>query len=177
MLAGCRSKAAVRQRAKLVSEALRLLHAEIPVSPSHLLLTDADVHSVVLAAIFKATLAQSTRLSTDDVVSPRSPTEGTSPNVLANDGRRQPPPRNRRMSSSGESDVTDGVKDEESLRTWINSLGLECYCHSLFGEDVRSGWLLLLVIDKVAPGRGLNFFFKIYIFNFVVCPVDRLLFN
>ncbi|KAL2245260.1 fimbrin-1 [Sesamum indicum] len=42
-------------------------------------------------------------------------------------------------------------REERCFRLWINSLGSVSYVNNLF-EDVRNGWVLLEVLDKVAPG-------------------------
>ncbi|ONK69248.1 uncharacterized protein A4U43_C05F20870 [Asparagus officinalis] len=42
-------------------------------------------------------------------------------------------------------------REEKSFRMWINSLGIATYVNNLF-EDVRNGWVLLEVLDKVSPG-------------------------
>ncbi|KAL1209655.1 Fimbrin-3 [Cardamine amara subsp. amara] len=42
-------------------------------------------------------------------------------------------------------------RDERCYRLWINSLGIESYVNNVF-EDVRNGWILLEVVDKVYPG-------------------------
>ncbi|CAL9054036.1 fimbrin-5-like [Musa acuminata AAA Group] len=42
-------------------------------------------------------------------------------------------------------------RDERAFRLWINSLGIATYVNNLF-EDVRNGWVLLEVLDKVSPG-------------------------
>ncbi|ESQ54603.1 hypothetical protein EUTSA_v10024581mg [Eutrema salsugineum] len=42
-------------------------------------------------------------------------------------------------------------RDERCYRLWINSLGIESYVNNVF-EDVRNGWILLEVLDKVSPG-------------------------
>ncbi|XP_062170609.1 fimbrin-1-like [Alnus glutinosa] len=50
--------------------------------------------------------------------------------------------------------MTDDVqtsRDERCFRLWINSLGIATYVNNLF-EDVKNGWLLLEVLDKVSPG-------------------------
>ncbi|XP_012461317.1 fimbrin-1 isoform X1 [Gossypium raimondii] len=50
--------------------------------------------------------------------------------------------------------MTDDVqisREERCFRLWINSLGIESYVNNVF-EDVRTGWILLEVLDKVAPG-------------------------
>ncbi|KAK9005153.1 hypothetical protein V6N11_042599 [Hibiscus sabdariffa] len=50
--------------------------------------------------------------------------------------------------------MTDDVqisREERCFRLWINSLGIEGYVNNVF-EDVRTGWILLEVLDKVAPG-------------------------
>ncbi|XP_039040403.1 fimbrin-3-like [Hibiscus syriacus] len=50
--------------------------------------------------------------------------------------------------------MTDDVqlsRDERCFRLWMNSLGIDTYINNLF-EDVRNGWVLLEVLDKVAPG-------------------------
>ncbi|KAK4750613.1 hypothetical protein SAY87_004095 [Trapa incisa] len=50
--------------------------------------------------------------------------------------------------------MTDDVltsREERCFRLWINSLGIDSYVNNVF-EDVRSGWILLEVLDKVSPG-------------------------
>ncbi|XP_057765555.1 fimbrin-1-like [Salvia miltiorrhiza] len=42
-------------------------------------------------------------------------------------------------------------REERCFRLWINSLGISMYVNNLF-EDVRNGWVLLEVMDKVSPG-------------------------
>ncbi|XP_057466189.1 fimbrin-1-like [Actinidia eriantha] len=42
-------------------------------------------------------------------------------------------------------------RDERCFRLWINSLGIASYVNNLF-EDVRNGWILLEVLDKISPG-------------------------
>ncbi|KAL1556227.1 fimbrin [Salvia divinorum] len=42
-------------------------------------------------------------------------------------------------------------REERCFRLWINSLGISLYVNNLF-EDVRNGWVLLEVLDKVSPG-------------------------
>ncbi|KAG8386062.1 hypothetical protein BUALT_Bualt03G0109900 [Buddleja alternifolia] len=42
-------------------------------------------------------------------------------------------------------------REERCFRLWINSLGITSYVNNLF-EDVRNGWILLEVLDKVSPG-------------------------
>ncbi|XP_044501747.1 fimbrin-5-like [Mangifera indica] len=49
--------------------------------------------------------------------------------------------------------MTDDVqtsREERCFRLWINSLGIPTYVNNLF-EDVRNGWVLLEVLDKVSP--------------------------
>ncbi|VFQ61705.1 unnamed protein product [Cuscuta campestris] len=40
-------------------------------------------------------------------------------------------------------------RDERCFRLWINSLGVDTYVNNLF-EDVRNGWVLLEVLEKVS---------------------------
>ncbi|XP_011011608.1 PREDICTED: fimbrin-1-like [Populus euphratica] len=50
--------------------------------------------------------------------------------------------------------MTDDVqtsREERCFRLWINSLGIVTYVNNVF-EDVRNGWMLLEVLDKVSPG-------------------------
>lgn len=50
--------------------------------------------------------------------------------------------------------MTDDVqvsREERAFRLWINSLGIATYVNNVF-EDVRNGWVLLEVLDKVSPG-------------------------
>ncbi|XP_042010361.1 fimbrin-1-like isoform X3 [Salvia splendens] len=42
-------------------------------------------------------------------------------------------------------------REERCFRLWINSLGISLYVNNLF-EDVRNGWVLLEVLEKVSPG-------------------------
>ncbi|KAK6286900.1 PREDICTED: fimbrin-5 [Theobroma cacao] len=42
-------------------------------------------------------------------------------------------------------------REERCFRLWINSLGVAMYVNNLF-EDVRNGWVLLEVLDKISPG-------------------------
>uniref|UniRef100_A0A1J3IPI9 Fimbrin-1 n=1 Tax=Noccaea caerulescens TaxID=107243 RepID=A0A1J3IPI9_NOCCA len=42
-------------------------------------------------------------------------------------------------------------RDERCYRLWINSLGIDSYVNNVF-EDVRNGWILLEVLDKISPG-------------------------
>ncbi|CDP13763.1 unnamed protein product [Coffea canephora] len=42
-------------------------------------------------------------------------------------------------------------REERCFRLWINSLGITSYVNNLF-EDVRNGWVLLEVLDKIFPG-------------------------
>uniref|UniRef100_A0A5B6ZPQ4 Calponin-homology (CH) domain-containing protein n=1 Tax=Davidia involucrata TaxID=16924 RepID=A0A5B6ZPQ4_DAVIN len=42
-------------------------------------------------------------------------------------------------------------REERCFRLWINSLGTDTYVNNLF-EDVRTGWVILEVLDKVSPG-------------------------
>ncbi|CAA7025342.1 unnamed protein product [Microthlaspi erraticum] len=42
-------------------------------------------------------------------------------------------------------------RDERCYRLWINSLGISSYVNNVF-EDVRNGWILLEVLDKISPG-------------------------
>ncbi|KAK4727441.1 hypothetical protein R3W88_032358 [Solanum pinnatisectum] len=42
-------------------------------------------------------------------------------------------------------------REERCFRLWINSLGTDTYVNNLF-EDVRTGWVLLEVLDKISEG-------------------------
>ncbi|XP_047312610.1 fimbrin-1-like [Impatiens glandulifera] len=42
-------------------------------------------------------------------------------------------------------------KEERCFRLWINNLGIDSFVNNLF-EDVRNGWVLLEVLDKISPG-------------------------
>ncbi|KAK4577120.1 hypothetical protein RGQ29_027575 [Quercus rubra] len=41
-------------------------------------------------------------------------------------------------------------REERCFRLWINSLGIVTYVNNVF-EDIRNGWVLLEVLDKVSP--------------------------
>ncbi|CAN6472129.1 unnamed protein product [Victoria cruziana] len=49
------------------------------------------------------------------------------------------------------SDDVQTSREERAFRLWINSLGVSTYVNNVF-EDVRNGWVLLEVLDKVSPG-------------------------
>ncbi|KAK1314708.1 Fimbrin-like protein 2 [Acorus calamus] len=42
-------------------------------------------------------------------------------------------------------------REERAFRFWINSLGISTYINNVF-EDLRNGWVLLEVLDKISPG-------------------------
>ncbi|XP_024976606.1 fimbrin-1-like isoform X2 [Cynara cardunculus var. scolymus] len=42
-------------------------------------------------------------------------------------------------------------REERCFRLWINSLGISSYVNNVF-EDLRNGWILLEVLDKISPG-------------------------
>ncbi|XP_073023702.1 fimbrin-5-like [Primulina eburnea] len=42
-------------------------------------------------------------------------------------------------------------REERCFRLWINSLGIDTYVNNVF-EDVRTGWVLLEVLDKISRG-------------------------
>ncbi|XP_058212527.1 fimbrin-1-like [Rhododendron vialii] len=44
-----------------------------------------------------------------------------------------------------------GKRDASEFRLWINSHGVDSYVSNVF-EDIRTGWVLLEVLDKVSPG-------------------------
>ncbi|CAM0878928.1 unnamed protein product [Alopecurus aequalis] len=48
-------------------------------------------------------------------------------------------------------DDVEASREERAFRLWINSLGIATYVNNLF-EDVRTGWVLLEVLDKISPG-------------------------
>ncbi|XP_059662921.1 fimbrin-5-like [Cornus florida] len=48
-------------------------------------------------------------------------------------------------------DDAETSREERCFRLWINSLGTATYVDNVF-EDVRTGWVLLEVLDKVSPG-------------------------
>ncbi|KAK4799878.1 hypothetical protein SAY86_025243 [Trapa natans] len=48
-------------------------------------------------------------------------------------------------------DDTQTSREELCFRLWMNSLGTATYINHVF-EDVRTGWVLLEVLDKTAPG-------------------------
>lgn len=50
--------------------------------------------------------------------------------------------------------MTDDVltsREGRCFRFWMNSLGIATYVNNVF-EDVRNGWILLEVLDKISPG-------------------------
>ncbi|CAH2080593.1 unnamed protein product [Thlaspi arvense] len=48
-------------------------------------------------------------------------------------------------------DDSQTCREERCFRLWINSLGIDSYVNNVF-EDIRTGWVLLEVLDKVCPG-------------------------
>ncbi|KAG5053529.1 hypothetical protein AAZX31_02G289700 [Glycine max] len=48
-------------------------------------------------------------------------------------------------------DDAETSREERCFRLWINSLGISTYVNNVF-EDVRNGWVLLEVLDKVSAG-------------------------
>lgn len=48
-------------------------------------------------------------------------------------------------------DDVQNSREERAFRMWINSLGIVTYVNNIF-EDLRDGWVILEVLDKVAPG-------------------------
>ncbi|KAL0300405.1 UNVERIFIED_CONTAM: Fimbrin-5 [Sesamum angustifolium] len=53
-------------------------------------------------------------------------------------------------------DDAETSREERCFRLWINSLGVDSYVNNLF-EDVRTGWVLLEVLDKISPGSLMRF--------------------
>ncbi|CAM8944694.1 unnamed protein product [Rhodiola kirilowii] len=47
-------------------------------------------------------------------------------------------------------DDAETSREERCFRLWINSLGIATYVNNLF-EDVRNGWVILEVLDKIKP--------------------------
>lgn len=50
--------------------------------------------------------------------------------------------------------MTDDIqtsREGRCFRFWMNSLGIATYVNNVF-EDVRNGWVLLEVLDKISPG-------------------------
>ncbi|KAK1389117.1 Fimbrin-5 [Heracleum sosnowskyi] len=48
-------------------------------------------------------------------------------------------------------DDVENSREERCFRLWINSLGTETHVNNLF-EDMRPGWVMLEVLDKIFPG-------------------------
>ncbi|KAI4319887.1 hypothetical protein MLD38_033432 [Melastoma candidum] len=47
-------------------------------------------------------------------------------------------------------DDAETSREERCFRLWMNSLGIITYVNNVF-EDVRNGWVLLEVLDKISP--------------------------
>ncbi|KAL7086406.1 hypothetical protein ABFS83_13G000900 [Erythranthe nasuta] len=48
-------------------------------------------------------------------------------------------------------DDAETSREERCFRLWINSLGIDSYINNVF-EDIRTGWVLLEILDKISPG-------------------------
>ncbi|KAL0904742.1 hypothetical protein M5K25_026886 [Dendrobium thyrsiflorum] len=48
-------------------------------------------------------------------------------------------------------DEVQASREERAFRMWINSLGITTFVNCVF-EDLKNGWVLLEVLDKVYPG-------------------------
>ncbi|KAI3673842.1 hypothetical protein L6452_39972 [Arctium lappa] len=66
--------------------------------------------------------------------------------------------RNGLSNDSNKVSYAEMMKDDEQVsreercfRLWINSLGISSYVNNVF-EDLRNGWILLEVLDKISPG-------------------------
>ena len=65
----------------------------------------------------------------------------------------QSPPSHRNFEKTKLlDDDSEGTREERAFRMWINSLGIDDLHVNHLYEDVRSGVLLLKVIDKIKPG-------------------------
>ncbi|KAI5389206.1 Fimbrin-5 [Lathyrus oleraceus] len=73
---------------------------------------------------------------------------------MKNDSLAQDKPLKQRLGLEGrlryDRDAQTS-REERCFRLWINSLGIVTYVNNVF-EDVRNGWVLLEVLDKVSPG-------------------------
>eukprot|EP00210_Caulerpa_lentillifera_P008546 g8152.t1 len=55
------------------------------------------------------------------------------------------------LGENAEKENDEGSREERTFRMWMNSLGCDTNCISLFSESFRTGWMLLEVIDSIEP--------------------------
>ncbi|KAE8776140.1 Fimbrin-like protein 2 [Hordeum vulgare] len=125
----------------------------------------APEHSSVLtfetkdpAVRAKLVLNQAEKLGCKRYLSPKDITEG-SPNlnlafvaqIFQHRNGLSTDTRQVKLTQTSSQDEVILCREERAFRMWINSLGVATYVNNVF-EDVRTGWVLLEVLDKVSPG-------------------------
>ncbi|XP_037460781.1 fimbrin-4-like [Triticum dicoccoides] len=125
-------------------------------APEHSSILAFDTKDPAVRA--KVVLDQAEKLGCKRYLSPKDITEG-SPNLnlafvaqifqhrngLSTDSRQVA------LTQISSRDEVILSREERAFRMWINSLGIATYVNNVF-EDVRNGWVLLEVLDKVCPG-------------------------
>ncbi|KAF7095025.1 hypothetical protein CFC21_097272 [Triticum aestivum] len=125
-------------------------------APEHSSILAFDTKDPAVRA--KVVLDQAEKLGCKRYLSPKDITEG-SPNLnlafvaqifqhrngLSTDSRQVA------LTQTSSRDEVILSREERAFRMWINSLGIATYVNNVF-EDVRNGWVLLEVLDKVCPG-------------------------
>ncbi|KMZ67493.1 putative Fimbrin [Zostera marina] len=107
----------------------------------------------------KKILEQAERIDCKRYLSPKDIVEGSTnlnlgfvAQIFQNrNGLSAPTEDKKKAYAQTTSDDILTIREEKVFRLWINSLGIETYVNNVF-EDVRNGWVLLEVLNKVYPG-------------------------
>ncbi|XP_048545783.1 fimbrin-4-like [Triticum urartu] len=147
---------AIILQGRLVQDAEAYAYLIKSLAPEHSSILAFDTKDPAVRA--KVVLDQAEKLGCKRYLSPKDITEG-SPNLnlafvaqifqhrngLSTDSRQVA------LTQTSSRDEVILSREERAFRMWINSLGIATYVNNVF-EDVRNGWVLLEVLDKVCPG-------------------------
>ncbi|KAM3209552.1 hypothetical protein ACQJBY_063937 [Aegilops geniculata] len=125
-------------------------------APEHSSILAFDTKDPAVRA--KVVLDQAEKLGCKRYLSPKDITEG-SPNlnlafvaqIFQHRNGLSTDTRQVTLTQTSSRDEVILCREERAFRMWINSLGIATYVNNVF-EDVRNGWVLLEVLDKVCPG-------------------------
>ncbi|KAF7101707.1 hypothetical protein CFC21_102955 [Triticum aestivum] len=125
-------------------------------APEHSSILAFDTKDPAVRA--KVVLDQAEKLGCKRYLSPKDITEG-SPNlnlafvaqIFQHRNGLSTDTRQVTLTQTSSRDEVILCREERAFRMWINSLGIATYVNNVF-EDVRTGWVLLEVLDKVYPG-------------------------